>query len=660
MTTIESSTTGTTTTVAATNDPVTPVGVEVGAVLDVTLKWNKHVFSMTLHHGENSSLLKRRVEETTGVPMARQKLLLVAQPPPPPTLRGCWKGPLKDNVILRWVAEEDGTISEGSMAERPPSNMVVVTLIGSAEPVPAAPNMAERIRFVEDLSPEEREAEDEAQFQAALETAEGMIPALQFPPHQRGGDHGNNTNTIHLETLHQYNRLVSGLPQRQIEQTLKMGQGAHDGELQGTVAMTLGLELRRAYVNDIAVLYDGTCVSVLEDGHVQLWKHGAQQHDAVHAPGAEGEVTSIVALRPQKGDSPVAFATVGRGALYLWSVDGDPVLALSTGIPGTTPDSLVAVFGGVTPTSSEQSSSNPPLDHETITCLASRFQVTRFQNPSQFRLVPQNDEERRRRAHAEAQERAVQQALTKASHSIQIWYSIRGSVLQSKIVELIPSDQAGSAAITCLEVLVSSPPDGGKRFLVAGDTYGRLWIWKAQPSRDGHDIDFEYHTFYQILPHGYKCAIVCIRALRNGRLALSTDLSSSTGQPNHTEEGHLEGVVIPVDKPRSVTILDVSRIETPRIIVVLGGHEKDAVICMCQLPNGDLVTGGGKHDATLQLWSRKQIEGDEKEEQSILESRKTLTDVGYVFALTVLPDGKVGSNYYAIAAARYNTVKLVI
>jgi hypothetical protein len=156
-----------------------------------------------------------------------------------------------------------------------------------------------------------------------------------------------------------------------------------------------------------------------------------------------------------------------------------------------------------------------------------------------------------------------------------------------------------------------------------------------------------------------------MRALQNGRLAVSTDhvsSSSTTSQPNHAEEGYLEGVVIPVDKPRSVTILDVAHIETPRFMVGLNGHEKDAVICMCQLPNGDLLTGGGKNDATLQLWSREQIDGEEeqRDEPMIRESRKKLNDVGYVFALTVLPDAKVGSNYYAIAAARYNTVKLVI
>jgi hypothetical protein len=66
------------------------------------------------------------------------------------------------------------------------------------------------------------------------------------------------------------------------------------------------------------------------------------------------------------------------------------------------------------------------------------------------------------------------------------------------------------------------------------------------------------------------------------------------------------------------------------------------------------LTGGGKLDATLQLW---------KQEQDITvqtESAKTLSDVGYVFSLAVLPDAKAGSNRFAVAAARYNTVKIFL
>jgi len=592
--------------------------------ISVSLKWNKQVFSTAINVDENSSFFKQRVEEITGVPMARQKLLSKQQ-------RGGWKGSLKDDVILSsglLLGSADGTTDT--------HKAIVVTLIGSADTL--APT-SQKTTFLEDLSPQELQAEEEALYQAAMETAEGMISALQLPPHQRDDN---------KQEQYQYNRLVVGLPQRQIEQELKYGQGANDGELQGKVAMNFGLELRRAYVNDIAVLYDGTCVSVLDDGHIQLWKHGAQQKDAIHAPGIDGGVTSVVSLR-RRADSPVAFATVGRGAVYLWSIDGDVVMAMPAGLRGmASPDSLVSIFGGMNIHHANDK------DDETFTCLAARFQVTRLTDPAQFRLVPQNEEERRRRAQAEAQEQAVQQALSKASRSIQIWYSIQGSTtLRSKIVELT-REQAGSAAITCLETISYT---NGQRFLVAGDTEGRLWIWKAQPSSNGQDIDLIFQNSYLMTPsQGSKCTIVCLCALRDGRLAVSTDLSTI----QVTEASLIEGLVIDVDNPRSVTILDVSEIQSPKINSVIGGHDKDAVMCACQLPNGDLLTAGGKLDATLQVWSRQQVYGEGPDGRILVKSKKTLTDVGYVFALSVLLDSKVDSNYYAVAAARYNTVKLVL
>jgi len=214
----------------------------------VTLKWGKKTFSLTLTTGETASSFKQRVQEETGVPLARQKLLA----------KKGWKGPLKDDAILEL------------------KNPLTVTLIGSAETLKEP---AVKPKFLEDLTPEDLRRQEQAELQAAIKTATGWIPALQLPPHHR--DDGK-------QEWYQYNRLVTGLPQRQIEQELKKQQQHSDStsELQGTVALNLGLELRRAYVNDLAVLEDGTCVSVLDDGHVQLWKEAAQQEDVVH-PGQE-------------------------------------------------------------------------------------------------------------------------------------------------------------------------------------------------------------------------------------------------------------------------------------------------------------------------------------------------------------------------------------
>ncbi len=96
------------------------------------------------------------------------------------------------------------------------------------------------------------------------------------------------------------------------------------------------------------------------------------------------------------------------------------------------------------------------------------------------------------------------------------------------------------------------------------------------------------------------------------------------------------------------------------IHAILNGHQ-NAVRCMCELPNGDLLTGGGKMDATLQLWTSAYLKNpvtttstQEQEETQVpvqSKAKKTLGDVGYVFSLAVLPNAKPDSNHFAIAAA---------
>lgn len=603
--------------------------------IPVTLKWNKQLFSLAIHLGEMAIDLKQRVETATGVPVARQKLM---------AKKGGWKGALKDDVIL-----DAATIKETSS--------FAVTLIGSAETLSGP---TQKTTFLEDLTPEELRAAEDAQAQEAMGSAEGMIQAVQFPPHRRDD---------HKQEMYQYNRLVTGLPQRQIEQELKHGQGENNGELQGKVVMTLGLELRRAYMNDLAVLEDGTCVSVMDDGHVQLWKHGAQQQDVVHAPGAEGGVDSVVALR-RKHSSAMAFATTGRGVIQFWSADGDRLVSLMGGMPGTTPSSLVAVYGGSTVGANTTSAIVDDEVDATFTCLATRFQVTRQVNPSQFRLPPQNEEERRRRAQAEAQERAVQEALGKAARSIQVWYSIASSTtnssknpqaLQSKILEPRNGSE-GAAPITCLACV--SIPGQQTRLLVAGDSRGGLRLWEPRRSSI-NDLAFEECGFYQLAPPSSGCSIVCMEPLQDGRLVVSTDIVNAV----NSGVGLFGATALPTHAARAVHILAFSVVAAaPTIQTTLTGHVQDAVICMCPLPDGSLLTGGGKLDATLQLWSRAQVDGTDKDETRMLDTdaaiqaqpKKILSDVGYVFALAVLPDAKKDSNFYAVAAGRYNAVKIVI
>ena len=113
---------------------------------------------------------------------------------------------------------------------------------------------------------------------------------------------------------------------------------------------------------------------------------------------------------------------------------------------------------------------------------------------------------------------------------------------------------------------------------------------------------------------------------------------------------------------RGVYIVDT---ESATVMAVLDGH-RDRVTCICPLPDGTLLTAGGKFDATVQLWSADTLSNatksrarDEDDEIMILNESKQMKQPGYVFDLKVLPDQN-GSGIFAIAAARYNTITIVV
>merc|ERR550537_1441392 len=194
-------------------------------------------------------------------------------------------------------------------------------------------------------------------------------------------------------------------------------------------------------------------------------------------------------------------------------------------------------------------------------------------------------------------------------------------------------------------------------------------------------------VFFQLSAQGsMACSVICMEALPDGRLAVSSE-----AQGAGTSSFELVGPTpVEIAHPRAVHILDFSYlqngigdvrggVQVPSVHATLTGHtSKDAVICICGLPNGDLLTGGGKLDASLQLWTSAQINGTldgsgntSSQMEALSEgaarrwnvqdkASKVLSEVGYVFALQVLPDAKENSNYYAVAAGRYNTVKIII
>jgi len=599
--------------------------------LEITLKWSKKTFPMMINLGETGRAFKEEVQSLTNVPVDRQKLLSSKK-------KGSvhWKGSLADDFVFQLPGDAK------------PMKMVV-TLIGSAEAAFQAPQT--KTRFVEDMTQEELQAVEDAAEQAAMTNAVGIISSIQLPAHHR--------NDGKQET-YQYNRLVTGLPQRYIEDLLKQRKRKQelkrDDEIMDQVAMTMGLELRRAYVNDLAVRQrDGTLISALDDGHVQLWRHGQLEHDVIH-DGGDGGIDSVVALSTPAGSQP-SFATAGRGTYKLWSEDAEQLGTIRTPVPGVTPVSLVQV-------------SLPQNDSTNLICLAASLKVVHQSNPSQFHLVPQNEEQRQRRAAAEAQEASMQQIMTEMSSTIQVLYGYADgrTPLQSYLLT-----NRDVAPITSVTNLVTKQNGHDKSFLVAGDQEGYIRVWEAQVEKqnDNDIVNFSLQSTFQLRSEdGSAVAIVCLEPLgQTVQLAVST---APTGRPASSNTG--PHVLIPVS--RAVHVLKLSNLVgnsiLPTISNSLIGHAKDAVICMRALPDGGLLTGGGKLDATVQLWSLSQLsannnimegdgeEGATNESKELSKSSQTITTLGYVFALEILPDRMEGSSQFAIAGARYNTVKIIL
>merc|ERR1712194_282978 len=110
--------------------------------------------------------------------------------------------------------------------------------------------------------------------------------------------------------------------------------------------------------------------------------------------------------------------------------------------------------------------------------------------------------------------------------------------------------------------------------------------------------------------------------------------------------------------PRGIYIVN---IQTATILAVLDSHS-DTVQCLCSLPDGGILSAGGKMDATVRVWDALvgvQEDDDAGDDVKKITEAKILKQPGYVFDLQVLPDSN-GSGVYAIAAARYNVINIVI
>ncbi|KAL7545713.1 hypothetical protein ACHAWF_009065 [Thalassiosira exigua] len=575
-----------------------------GAGIPTSLKWGKTTYTsdvdgrtLSLRPGSSARSFKLRVQSLTGVPVDRQKLLSNA-----------WKGTLKDDDALPTAI----VVPRGKAS-------IVVTLVGTAETLAEKPP-EERPRFAEDMTAEElREARrSNAPGEAAEATDVVDIVALQKEGWER--DDGK------ME-MYQYNRLVTGLPQRQINDVLVSRKRKHEEHEDGPddtkvappaplleeVAMTLGLELRRAYVNSLAVLPDGTLVSGLDDGHVQLWRRGQLVKDARH-PGSR--VDHVLTFPSSNGGRP-SFATAGDGVLCLWTDEGERAMQCGS-FAGTTPASVAAGVLGA--------------DGET-TYLAACFRVTREVDPHRFRLRPQNEAERRRREAQEVQERTIRAQLSRASRCVKLWYH-DGNGGDGGAVREDLLDNVWEAPITHLL--------GGSGTLTCGDAWGgiRVFEWDGSSPRQ--------RVLLQLCGH----SIACMEYVGNDLLAVSVE-------PEQGAQTMPSAVSLTVARPRGIHIIDLRR---ATIKAVLDAHS-DTVRCMLALPGGSggLLSAGCKMDATVRIWDASAYadDVDAGDEMKVVTGAKVLKQPGYVFGLKVLPDSN-GSNVYAIAAARYNVIKIVI
>jgi len=598
------------------------------AAIPTTLKWSKHVYTsaddderLAIHPGSSTNRYKSTIQQITGVPVDRQKLLC----------KHGWKGMLKSDTSF-------GT----DLSLPPKQSSLTITLIGSADKLSEPPT--DRPKFIEDVTPEEVEAERTEQQAIDDDNAEGMIVALQRPPGEVRSADSNRT-----AEPYQYNRMVHAVPQYRIEKMLHDRRTLHDGELQGSVVMTMGLELRRAYVNDLATLPDGTLISVLDDGHVQMWQHAELVEDVVHGNADAGGVEHVVAL-PQVGgsSSAPAFATAGQGVVKLWNDEGEAIAAMQSP-RGTSPCALVAAAIGY--------EGNQSL------LLATAHRVTYQPDPNQFRLVPQDEAGRRRRAQAEEQERQLRLRLDAAAARVQV--SIQsGGQLQQMTIEP-PSDGRGREVVSPPVTSLAALDRDDGTILVIGNACGELRL--VQFRRDNNLMGTDYKLMHLNPANGGTASIVCMEPLGGSLLAVSTRQRPADDSTSSSTHALADSVAIDVPLAQAVYIIDIEKCACDLII---DGHS-DAVQAMCLLPDGSLATCGGKMDAKSKVWDKSLLgatSGDghnnvgmgEANVRVLTESSATLDDVGYVLALTVLPDTKPGSKHYALAAARYNVVKICI
>jgi WD40 repeat protein len=476
------------------------------------------------------------------------------------------------------------------------------------------------------------------------------IVALQLDP--SGIDHDDSKKM----GTYEYNRLVTGLPQHQINDML-IGRSNRNTTsssfrplLCGEVAMTMGQELRRAYINSIDVLHDGTIVSGLDDGHVQLWSRGRLLKDARHASNCVEHVRTLppppssLGVEEEEEDGP-SFVTAGGGMICLWNEMGE--IIWSRGAPsGTSPASIACGRIG-------------HITDESPTYLAACFRVTREVDLNQFRLVPQNDAERQRREDALARERMIQHELLEVTRTIKLWmYNGKSQASNS-------GDGASSSSVGVREMFIHFDSqeetasithllhmDSGQ--LASGDSSGVIRVFVWSPLQEGGLSELNPPRQSTLIHFRGGYSIACLAKVHNQLLAVSL-------QPGgNSTVDYPSAIAHDVISPFGIYILD----NRGTLKTSLVAHT-DIVRCICPLPDGSLLSAGGKLDATVRMWDSVIISDavttceSSKEGMKVVSDATIMKEPGYVFDLKVLSDSN-GSSVYAIAAARYNVIKIII
>jgi len=267
----------------------------------------------------------------------------------------------------------------------------------------------------------------------------------------------------------------------------------------------------------------------------------------------------------------------------------------------------------------------------------------------------------------------IQQELSRVSSCVKIWYYDTNHqsnyALQLREDVIYPDAVVEGTTITAAAPVTKLLDINGK--LVCGDAWGAIRIYElsssqgsSEESNNNNAISRRQCAFLQF--GGGSSSIACMEQVVGKHVLLAVSIEPAVERDSNSRMVYPLATSFRVPSPRGVYIVDTME---STVKAVLDNVHNDTVRGMCSLPDGGLLTAGGKMDATVRVWDsfdfdnasplvKEDLDGATDEMQVVTNS-KILDQPGYVFDLKVLPDSN-GSGVYAVAAARYNVIKIVI